>query len=208
MRRCNASSHCFNSLQTGTQIASWIVDGTRPHLAEFQFPSNGKAERKFRRGNWRLPKISRFNSLQTGTRSARRIQSELPAETIYLEVSIPFKRESGAQDGAGRLDTEDLIKLAVSIPFKRERGSQVAPVCVHADITLFQFPSNGNADRKIQILTLKVLTLMFQFPSNGNADRKQKLCGKPTWRTQTFQFPSNGKADRKIDGFTMEMVEE
>ena len=89
----------------------------------------------------------------------------------------------------------------------------------------FQFPSNGNADTKVECGTNIMTSIVeFQFPSNGNADTKLHLLlgwviiwsfnslqtGKPITRmaafsmilngVELFQFPSNGKAYHKLPG--------
>ena len=88
----------------------------------FQFPSNGKADRKDIERELREATVAGFNSLQTGKRIASRERIEL----LWNDESV-------------------------SIPFKRESGSQVAKslyICVCSGVRSFQFPSNGKADRK------------------------------------------------------------
>ena len=86
----------------------------------FQFPSNGKADRK-RRQPTRTKRLKpRFNSLQTGKRSASRYR--FSGRNPQTQVSIPFKRESG-------------YKVSVKVQDNKSEW-------------MFQFPSNGKADRK------------------------------------------------------------
>ena len=65
--------------------------------------------------------------------------------------------------------------MEVSIPFKRERGYKVDHYKNTGEMPKgFQFPSNGNADRKHNLAPLAAMVAdLFQFPSNGNADRKE-----------------------------------
>ena len=62
----------FNSLQTGKRIARIVVLPQSPYLvSRFQFPSNGKADRKIKSGDTSASMLTlRFNSLQTGKRIA------------------------------------------------------------------------------------------------------------------------------------------
>ena len=69
---------------------------------------------------------------------------------------------------------------------------------------MFQFPSNGKAQRK-PMTEANILRIYaaFQFPSNGKAQRKDIPADNKSALLE-FQFPSNGKAQRKchrsVDG--------
>ena len=144
-------SICFNSLQTGKRIQSDFAEERKisPNEFLFQFPSNGKADPKDEYG-----------------------------EDLYrdFDVSIPFKRESGSKVDAPHISFN--ATTAVSIPFKRESGSKEKKRLVKMangvdKVILFQFPSNGKADPKVNIEHLRLAhAWLFQFPSNGKADPK------------------------------------
>ena len=115
--------------ESGSQAATTTsLFGT---VSLFQFPSNGNADRKFSLQNMDIFCNFCFNSLQTGTRIASSV-----------------------------ITGKERIKPLVSIPFKRERGSQVENVkdaLSNEEFSVFQFPSNGKAERKIAVaLTLTV----------------------------------------------------
>ena len=62
------------------------------------------------------------------------------------QVSIPFKRESGAKVLSLNIRQKTLF---VSIPFKRESGAKVKINFLAVfDYELFQFPSNGKVEPK------------------------------------------------------------
>ena len=63
-------------------------------------------------------------------------------------------------------------------------------------ITMFQFPTNGKAYPKREVLMnfLKGLMLLFQFPTNGKAYPKLSDAEQTFFPTLEFQFPTNGKA--------------
>ena len=63
----------------------------------------------------------------------------------------------------------------VSIPFKRERGEKAIfmKVTSSSSAEKFQFPSNGNAEKKVNMSLDIAVKNQFQFPSNGNADRDE-----------------------------------
>ena len=172
------SYQCFNSLQTGKHSESQqkIMKGIGNPM--FQFPSNGKAQRK-----------------QSDLNGGR------PNPNIL--VSIPFKRESTAKDKLINPCTGRHVYV-VSIPFKRESTAKVNNGSSNGQSqSLFQFPSNGKAQRKHRgIPYTPTWVVEFQFPSNGKAQRKPF---RYTYLSIPiplfmFQFPSNGKAQRKLNG--------
>ena len=117
-------------------------------IFKFQFPSNGKVERK--------------NSL-----------FEIRSADATLAVSIPFKRESRAQGEVEEELGRTELYLLVSIPFKRESRAQDYPrVVLDFDVYKFQFPSNGKVERKCLHPLEKGAYDEFQFPSNGKVERK------------------------------------
>ena len=142
-RRGEGGHNGFNSLQTGTRsqrvkIVELVTSSAAPVSIPFKRERGAKVSLPeyatllgtivsipFKRergakdvadGNYRLD-YNGFNSLQTGTRSQRRPESQ--RRTNGLQVSIPFKRERGAKDNLSwRLPEVPFV----SIPFKRERG--------------------------------------------------------------------------------------
>ena len=136
----------FRSVQTGRGGQRQGHSYREIDTAGFQFPSNGKAQRK---------------SLQLGD--------------VYKgqSVSIPFKRESTAKGQVSPVFKSHQSR--VSIPFKRESTAkvEVAQDIIAGVYDVFQFPSNGKAQRKFKIvIPLMSDRTMFQFPSNGKAQRK------------------------------------
>ena len=110
---------------------------------KFQFPSNGKADRK----RW----IASRDSLRSS-------------------VSIPFKRESGSQAGESLSVHQQRCFNSLQTG-KRIASKEILTFMVNEDE--FQFPSNGKADRKsCRSHQRRVKRKLFQFPSNGKADRK------------------------------------
>ena len=114
----------FDSLQTGTRIASTLISANY-FMVEgimFQFPSNGKAHRKpaclFTL--WIRIRQS-FDSLQTGTR----IASCGKTPTVEVKNAFPFPSNGKPEH-----------------KFLGHAGGKIFSVEV------FPFPSNGNAHRK------------------------------------------------------------
>ena len=88
----------------------------------FQFPSNGKADRKseaFDPEEWG----ARFQFPSNGKADRKRKGAICYEGEDDTEVSIPFKRESGSQVKSIR-QRKWIGHERVSIPFKRESGSQ------------------------------------------------------------------------------------
>ena len=162
---------------------------------KFQFPSNGKVDSKKVKSLPEVEVTPGFNSLQTG----KWIQSTTCVrQPLGMEVSIPFKRESG---------------------FKGEYTHATTYVP-----TEFQFPSNGKVDSKfdprdgnvkiayrfnslqtgkwIQSMNLtrrQAVSYRFNSLQTGKwiqslAESKALFKAARTW----FQFPSNGKVDSKL----------
>ena len=122
----------------------WQIFKVTP-IIEFQFPSNGKADRKESIRLARAIKRFVFNSLQTG----KRIQSI--KERSMLRVSESFNSlQTGTRIQRAAFSMVLASTTLVSIPFKRERGSQdLSRLHRHKMAITFQFPSNGNAYRKL-----------------------------------------------------------
>ena len=178
-------------------MKDWIVWAAL--TAMFQFPSNGKGERKSVQGSH---------------------------QPVSLSVSIPFKRERGAQ---GYHHQRCRTLTEVSIPFKRERGAQgdiryTTPnqrwkECFNSlqtgkgsashiaalgwfDRLSFQFPSNGKGERKYMLLRITLWEIMcFNSLQTGKGSASQNNLMEKFHGT--FQFPSNGKGERKSISPTM-----
>ena len=193
-KACTGVRFRFNSLQTGKGIARMNkhLDVSKLGLP-FQFPSNGKGDRKsqthenresevegvsipFKRERvWQAAyllqatgmRLTCFNSLQTGKCMAR--QSKSAAGTPLIGF--------------------------VSIPFKRESVFKASPiVCFLLECYLFQFPSNGKGYRKPTAMVSNSMILSaFQFPSNGKVDRKTAGLGKMSRTKISFNSLQTGK---------------
>ena len=112
-----------------------------------------------------------FDSLQTGTRIAR---------DLYHQVRNNH--------------------LWVSIPFKRERASQGLDIISNMGfVDRFQFPSNGNAHRKVS--RLSAVGVYEQDGVSIPFKRERASQGLDKWTAQKqrgmFPFPSNRNAHRK-----------
>ena len=186
---------CFNSLQTG----KWIRISHQPLAVSHQ-----------QRG----VSVERKPLIAEGFRK--------PAANSHY--AIPFKRESRSKDKGSSQVTTRKIECFNSLQTGKQIQSEDGWELTRGPHQVFQFPSNGKADRKILILSAKygLIQPEFQFPSNGKAYRKAKsmICSpaKRQWcfnslqtgkriasysmrivtqENAEFQFPSNGKADCK-----------
>ena len=111
----------FHSLQTGKRIQRIIKRSIyRRSTILFPFPSNGKADPKFKR---------------------------LGTAGLCEEVSIPFKRERGSKDGRVKA-IPDLTGDCVSIPFKRERVSKDSKQPTHSIPALVSIPFKRESGSK------------------------------------------------------------
>ena len=164
-------------------------------MVEFQFPSNGKVDRKLALSDVAsLVYGIGFNSLQTG----RWIASFVSGDSV--KVSIVFQFPSN-----GKVDRKELTDIrnakveVVSIPFKREGGSQaIRWPHTTCPVKCFNSLQTGRWIASIDphVSIGKFIGNEFQFPSNGKVDRKHQYAGTPHVVLE-FQFPSNGKVDRK-----------
>ena len=137
----------------------------------------------------------RFNSLQTGTRIA---SSASGLWMRVVTVSIPFKRERGSQEEV------NMIHIPVKPSFNSlQTGTRIARMRNQHTIamanTRFQFPSNGNADRKGSLgLELFAVPARFNSLQTGTRIASVSLAEIDKEDANEFQFPSNGNADRKL----------
>ena len=157
--KCISTRYRFNSLQTGKHIVNKNVQRLHEisrELAEFQFPSNGKAYVNY--------VVLRAN----------------PSNVINPEVSIPFKRESieseQLEDTDGKLKPPILKKFQFPSNGKAYVNSCYktgSPASANSRSGIeFQFPSNGKAYVNIAGEVAGQLApscSVFQFPSNGKA---------------------------------------
>ena len=145
----------FNSLQTGKHSESFLLtvksstmrfpivsipfkrestakgeyrsELSRHNPQEFQFPSNGKAQRK-------------------ASGCAR-------PGCMAKSVSIPFKRESTAKEMVQPSNPTDYRVFQFPSNGKAQRKLKSAKPCT-ASTALFQFPSNGKAQRKFTTVSI------------------------------------------------------
>ena len=182
----------------------------------FQFPSNGKADRK----RWGPPTksktVSSFNSLQTGRRIAR----------LLYEIQLPdMPSFNSLQTGRRIASSCDWCLIIFSVSFQFPSNGKAYRKCGHRfrrgeffcfnslqtgrriastitlfieEETVFQFPSNGKADRKVALDYLAVgIDPEVSIPFKREGGSQVQLT--ESWQSliDMFQFPSNGKADRK-----------
>ena len=141
----------FNSLQTGKGIASdhhWI---TGEWYITFQFPSNGKGDRK-----------------ATG---------EYPEAVLNIRFQFP---SNGKGDRKSLMHTvAKVLSDWFQFPSNGKGYRKGISLGVHGDYEtqLFQFPSNGKGYRK-ESPSLPEMSSdeEFLFPSNGKGDRKKNTC--------------------------------
>ena len=88
----------------------------------FQFPSNGKADRKDEMTLEAFSEVLEFQFPSNGKADRKSLDPNTPISIIEI-VSIPFKRESGSQESRTKVVDRTVYRI-VSIPFKRESGSQ------------------------------------------------------------------------------------
>ena len=161
---------CFNSLQTGKCIASWLtVYATPPDRSLVSIP--------FKRESG-----SQVSYVERGN-----------AETV---VSIPFKRESGSQEKSENFERRNLT--SVSIPFKRESGSQVSYVERGNAETVVSIPFKRESGSQVMQMLLYPTTgalVSIPFKRESGSQGPWAVCIREHYGE--FQFPSNGKVDLK-----------
>ena len=114
----------------------------------FQFPSNGKAYPKSKARSTKDLSRPSFNSLQTG----RHIQSYISWYPMrgYIKVSIPFKREGISKVQYVRPNVVQLVSFN-SLQTGRHIQSLLQSFADGSPL-LFQFPSNGKAYPKFNLM--------------------------------------------------------
>ena len=187
---------CFNSLQTGKRIASHRtrrgrIRGIRVSIPfkrergsqvnsqatsilakQFQFPSNGNADRKLA---WMCDYMGHEVMFQFPSNGKADRKEQLHSQCNGRRKLFQFPSNGNADRKRAtpwhscdlRIKGFNSLQTGTRIARPSGKSSRDASGNVR-----FQFPSNGNADRKLLLIPLFIIGCGFQFPSNGNADRK------------------------------------
>ena len=152
-----------------SKVPMWVSVSRRRNIV-FQFPSNGKAYPKERLPQTLASSFSlSFNSLQTGKAYPKLSRQE----HIYVDFEFQFPSNGKAYPKGSR-SREGTAADSVSIPFKRESISKVATVekALRAAESFNSLQTGKHIQRKAQIAKVAAELTEFQFPSNGESISK------------------------------------
>ena len=180
---------CFNSLQTGKRIQSHNPKSRcqTTHLVSIPFKRESVSKVQ--------PLTTTFPKSPVSIPFKRESVSKVRVSVIVKEtkeVSIPFKRESVSKDCR-------LMLLATVVPSfnslqtgKRIQSTQ--EMRMRFGRKSFNSLQTGKRIQSLMIGFLSLFAVTFQFPSNGKAYPKGQVLNQSCHIELEFQFPSNGKA--------------